>query len=174
MGASNCAETEASGSIRKIQDREESAFTDKGKGTEMRHKALVSLLIAVSVFGPAALCQAGMGSENYLVLKPTQSAGGAFMASENYYTGSTLGQTSGIGPTSSSSYAVQAGFWFSVLMKGDVNGDGIIDLADLILSVQLLAGMSPSDVNKGADVNADGRIGLAEAVFILGKAAGLR
>ena len=59
-------------------------------------------------------------------------------------------------------------------MKGDVNGDGIIDLADLVLSLQLLAGMSASDVHRGADVNVDGQIGLAEAIFILGKAAGLR
>ena len=59
-------------------------------------------------------------------------------------------------------------------MKGDINGDGRVDLADLVLSLQLLAGMSASDVHTGADVNTDGHIGLPEAIFILGKAAGLR
>jgi hypothetical protein len=57
---------------------------------------------------------------------------------------------------------------------GDVNGDGVIDLADLVLSLQLLSGMGASGVNRGGDVNADGRIGLAKALYILGKAAGLR
>ena len=140
----------------------------------MIKKAMGGLLVAAFVLGSATLCQAVMGSENYRISKSTQSAGGAFMVSENYCTGSTLGQASGIGPSSSSSYAAQVGFWFSILMKGDVNGNGKIDLADLVLSFQLLAGMSPLDVHRGADVDADGRIGLAEAVFILGKAAGLR
>ncbi|HDR14687.1 MAG TPA: hypothetical protein ENN79_04210 [Desulfobacteraceae bacterium] len=140
----------------------------------MIKKAMGGLLVGAFVLGSATLCQAGMGSENYWIPKSAQPAGGAFMASENYVAGVTLGHTSGIGRSSSSSYDVQAGFWFSVLMKGDVNGDGIIDLADLVLSFQLLAGMSPSDVHRGADVNADGKIGLAETVFILGKAAGLR
>jgi len=140
----------------------------------MIRKAMGVLLMAAFVLGFAALCRAGVESENYRLIKFTQSAGGAFMASNNYNLGSTLGQGSGIGPSSSSSYAGQAGFWFWVLMKGDVNGDGMIDLADLVLSFQLLAGMSVSGVHVGADVNADGQIGLAEAAFILGKAAGLR
>ena len=96
------------------------------------------------------------------------------MGSENYMAGATLGQASPIGPSSSENSAVQAGFWFSVLMKGDVNGDGVIDLADLVLSLQLVTGMTASDVHRGADVNRDGQIGLAEAMYILGKAAGLR
>ena len=140
----------------------------------MIKRAMGGLLVGAFVLGSATLCQAGMGSENYWIPKSAQSAGGAFMASENYVAGVTLGQTSGIGRSSSSSYDVQAGFWFSVLMKGDVNGDGIIDLADLVLSLQLLAGMSPSDVHGGGDVNADGQIGFVDAIFILGKAAGLR
>jgi hypothetical protein len=140
----------------------------------MINKALKGLLVAALVLGSPTLCQAGMESESYRITRSVLSGGGAFMGSENYNMDSTLGQASGTGISLSEHYAVQAGFWFSVLMRGDVNGDGVIDLADVVLSLQLLSGMSASDLHRGADVNADGRIGLAEAIFILGKAAGLR
>ena len=140
----------------------------------MGEKIWQLFLVGTFLFNSSIVCFAGMESENYRVPRSVQSGGGAFMVSENYAAAATLGQASAMGPSSSAGYAVQAGFWFSVQMKGDVNGDGIIDLADLVLSLQLLAGMSASDVHRGADVNVDGQIGLAEAIFILGKAAGLR
>jgi hypothetical protein len=59
-------------------------------------------------------------------------------------------------------------------MKGDLNGDGEVNLADLVLSLQLMVGMSIPDMRWGADVNRDGQIGLAEALYILGRMAGLR
>ena len=140
----------------------------------MIKKALDGLLVAAFVLGSATLCQAGMESENYQIPKSVLSGGGAFMASENFGTGATLGQSSGIGPLTSANYDLQAGFWYWVVMGGDVNGDGIIDLADLVLSLQLVTGTSDPDGHGGADVNGDGHIGVAEAVYILGKAAGLR
>lgn len=59
-------------------------------------------------------------------------------------------------------------------LAGDVNGDGGIDLADLLLSLQVLAGGSPAGVTLEGDVNGDGRIGLAEGIYILQHGAGLR
>jgi hypothetical protein len=132
------------------------------------------LLIITFVLGSAMTCPAGMESENYRIARSVQSGGGAFMASESFVVDATLGQTSPIGLSSSAAYDLQAGFWFYVLLKGDLNGDGEVNLADLVLSLQLMAGMSVSDVRWRADVNRDGRIGLAEAVYILGKTADLR
>ena len=66
------------------------------------------------------------------------------------------------------------GNWLVRSPKGDVNADAKVDLADLVLCLQIIAGMIASDVNRGADVNADGHVGLEEAIFILGKAAGIR
>jgi hypothetical protein len=140
----------------------------------MRHKALVGFMVAAFVLGCAMLCLAGMESENYRIARSVQSGGGAFMVSETYVAGVTLGQASAIGPSASAGYALQAGFWISILAKGDVNGDGEVDLADLVLSLRVLAGMGTPDVHSGADVNGDGHIGLAEAIYILCKAAGLR
>jgi hypothetical protein len=51
--------------------------------------------------------------------------------------------------------------------KGDINGDGTIDLSDLILALKAAAGISHRAVCVYGDVNGDGKIGLEEAVYIL-------
>ncbi len=51
--------------------------------------------------------------------------------------------------------------------RGDLNGDGIIDLGDIILSLQIICGMNPSYVNRNGDVNRDGRVCLKETIFTL-------
>ena len=58
--------------------------------------------------------------------------------------------------------------------KGSIDGDSIIDLADAILALQVLAGMEPSPVFKEADVNEDGKIGLEEVIYILQEVGDLR
>jgi hypothetical protein len=55
----------------------------------------------------------------------------------------------------------------------DVNGDGQVDLADAILSLKVLTGMLPDNINPAADVNGDGKIGMAEVICILQTVAGL-
>jgi len=63
----------------------------------------------------------------------------------------------------------------SVLIeKGDINGDTVVDLANAILALQLLANKPLTGVQLGADVNGDGRIGLPEVSYILQSLSGLR
>ncbi len=58
---------------------------------------------------------------------------------------------------------------------GDIDNSKVIDLADAIPALQVVAGMEPTaPVYKEADVNGDGKIGLAEVIYILQKVAGLR
>jgi hypothetical protein len=48
---------------------------------------------------------------------------------------------------------------------GDVNNDKTVDLADLILALQLMSNIPGiPDVFEGADINDDGRIGLEEVL----------
>jgi hypothetical protein len=55
---------------------------------------------------------------------------------------------------------------------GDINGDGVNDLADLVIPLKLMAKIEVVDVpNLQADVDGDGRISLVEAVYVLGKLA---
>jgi hypothetical protein len=58
---------------------------------------------------------------------------------------------------------------------GDVNGDGLVDLADAIVVLKVMAQIEQGDaVHITGDVNGDGKIGLAEASYAFQKAAGLR
>lgn len=47
---------------------------------------------------------------------------------------------------------------YTIVMVGDVNGDGLIDSADLLKIVKHLKGISKIDIEKSADVNSDGEI----------------
>lgn len=60
------------------------------------------------------------------------------------------------------------------LLKGDVNDDTQVDLADAILALKAVAGLRPAGVYAAVDVDGDGRIGIAEAVYALQAAAEMR
>ena len=65
------------------------------------------------------------------------------------------------------------------VLKGDINGDGYVNLADSILALKVNAGMAPSGIRSdyaasGADVNTDGQIGLQEVIYILQFVSSLR
>ena len=64
-------------------------------------------------------------------------------------------------------------------LKGDVNGDGAVNLADAILALKVMAGMNPASIRTNypisdTDVNVDGKIGMEEVIYILQKVAGMR
>ena len=62
-------------------------------------------------------------------------------------------------------------------IKGDVNGDGFVNLRDALLSLRVLAEsdtsglLHPEYAASGVDVNGDNKIGMAEAVYALRLAA---
>jgi parallel beta-helix repeat protein len=58
--------------------------------------------------------------------------------------------------------------------KGDVDGNGEVNLADAILALQALVQMPVGGLHLGADVNGDGKIGLPEVSYILQRLSGLR
>ncbi len=62
----------------------------------------------------------------------------------------------------------------SDLQPGDVNGDGEVNLADIITTMQIMTmtTVPSTELHIQADVNGDGRIGMADLVFILKKYAG--
>lgn len=62
---------------------------------------------------------------------------------------------------------------------GDINDDGAVDMADLILNLQLLAntGVLPEGFNSRlteVEINHDGRLGPEESLYILQRIAGMR
>jgi sugar lactone lactonase YvrE len=63
----------------------------------------------------------------------------------------------------------------NALPPGDIDGNGSVDLADAILALQVLSGITPAGmVYKEVDVNGDGKIGMAEAIYILQNLVGMR
>jgi hypothetical protein len=64
-------------------------------------------------------------------------------------------------------------------IQGDINGDGIVSLADAIVALQVMADLHPQSLRtdyalSNADVNRDGRVGMAEVILILQKTTELR
>jgi hypothetical protein len=57
-----------------------------------------------------------------------------------------------------------------LLAKGDINGDGNVNLADATLALQVMSGLYPEGIHPdyaSADVNGDGQIGWAEVMYIM-------
>jgi len=58
-------------------------------------------------------------------------------------------------------------FEYVNMSRGDVDGSGSVDLADVILSLQIASGLSPEGVQITADMSGDQRIGIEEALYAL-------
>ncbi len=57
---------------------------------------------------------------------------------------------------------------------GDLNGDGKIDISDVIIALKILSGLPVDNLNPKADIDGDGKIGMAEAIYVLQKVSELR
>ena len=72
-------------------------------------------------------------------------------------------------------YSLSGYIDFTPPPKGDIDGDGDIDLQDAILALQVLVGRSPStNFFASSDLNGNNRIGLEEAIYALQHIARLR
>ena len=59
-------------------------------------------------------------------------------------------------------------------MRGDVDGDDDLDLADVIRVLQIVAGSEPAIAGTAADVNGDSQVGIHEVIYLLQSLNGLR
>lgn len=59
-------------------------------------------------------------------------------------------------------------------LKGDVNGEQKVDLADTVLILQILTGFPTTGIAMELDVNGDRKVGLEEAKYTLQIVAGRR
>jgi formylglycine-generating enzyme required for sulfatase activity len=57
---------------------------------------------------------------------------------------------------------------------GNVDGIGDVDLRDVVLSLQVVAGLNPDGVSTGGDADGDNAVGLAEAIYGLQFVSGIR
>jgi hypothetical protein len=79
------------------------------------------------------------------------------------------GQASAIGISQSDNFVVKVGFVYaSFVNRGEVTGDGLIDLGDLLFLISYLykGGLAPCPVEAG-DVNCDGIIDLGDILYLI-------
>jgi hypothetical protein len=79
------------------------------------------------------------------------------------------GQPSAIGISASTNYEVKAGFVYATSVKGgDANGDGVINIADVVylLNYLFMGGLPPDPLEAG-DANCDGLVNIADVVYLL-------
>jgi len=132
------------------------------------HSVLLCLLVST--------VSAEMSSTSYRISTTVISGGGNTMSSDNFSMISTLGQPTVLGQGSSTSYNNYPGFWYTLLLTiavGDVNGDGAVNLEDVIKALQAVTGQTVESIYLEADADGDGRIGVAEAIMILRKLGGV-
>ena len=68
-----------------------------------------------------------------------------------------------------------ANWEISIILAGDINDDGEVDLTDCMLAMQITSGIvTAQNFNIAADVNGDDKIGIEEVIYILGKVVGER
>ena len=61
---------------------------------------------------------------------------------------------------------------FTVGMPGDINGDGTVDISDVILCLRQAVGLDTPNPSV-ADMNGDGTVDISDVILILRKAVGL-
>jgi len=66
-----------------------------------------------------------------------------------------------------------------VVIKGDINNDGDVNLEDAITALRVIStdsttGIPPDYVTSDADMNGDSKIGMEEVIYILQKVSGIR
>ena len=124
----------------------------------IKTKVLFCILMSLfCLFVPMANSE--MSSTSYRISTTAISGGGNTMSSPSYGLRSTLGQSSPLGSLMSASYQIDQGFWFTLLLTiavGDVNGDGIVNLGDVITALQVVAGQAPETIIQKADTTVTG------------------
>ena len=131
-----------------------------------------ALLLPLLVFVFSFQAAAGDTAE-YQLFPSVLSSGGKPCASASYQLTGTFGQPIAGSVSIASTARILSGFWHMLAdlsegdIKGDVNGDGVVDLKDVVLVLQILTGRDPAVVHMAADVAGDQRIDAREALLIL-------
>jgi hypothetical protein len=97
------------------------------------------------------------------------AAGAIDDSSASYRLGLSLGEPV-VGTASSASYQMGTGFWYepSLLKRGDANGDGIIDAADVVYLLNYLyRNDPPPDPYEAGDCNCDGEVTAGDVVYLI-------
>jgi hypothetical protein len=107
----------------------------------------------------------------YTMTAHVVAGGGAtFVAGGSYSLGYTTGQPDASSSQVGGSYSMTGGFWpgAAALRRGDANGDGTIDVADVFYLINALfaGGPQPPSTCVG-DANNDGKVDVADVFYLI-------
>jgi hypothetical protein len=136
-------------------------------------------IVATLLLLPAAMLALGSGSSQaksasssfQMVSDVVCGTGGGAQSSSFTLKASAGGQGSPVGPQSSENYSGGGGWVYTTEeegTRGDVNGDGIINIGDVVYLVTYLykAGPAPDPLWVG-DANSDGIINVGDVVYLI-------
>ncbi len=142
-------------------------------------------VVAIFLISVSVSCADSATSGNYTLNNGTLSNSGGSSASSNFQQKGNA-RIYSTEQSRGTLYAIQSGIPHivpSVILYGDLNGDGIVDVADALRSLKIAIGLitpTASDQSRGdvgplvnGKVVADGKIDITDAVLILEKTVGL-
>lgn len=124
-------------------------------------------LVFVLTIGAASVGQ--MSSNSYQIPNNVIDTGGGSQSSAHYKIRDCIGQSSPIGVSQSTRFNVSAGYVYAAFVfHGDANGDGVIDLGDVLYLTNYLYKGGPAPVPLAAgDANCDGVIDIGEVLYLI-------
>lgn len=129
---------------------------------------------------PARTPRTAGASANYQIPWLSISSGGGRTVSPNYQTAITVGQAT-TGKSSSPNYTVGQGFWYGAQgggfgcdcpHQGDTNGDGVIDVFDVIGLIEIAFSGAPDPQDPQCpktrgDVNSDSVTDVFDVIYLI-------
>ncbi|UCE17158.1 MAG: dockerin type I repeat-containing protein [Gemmatimonadota bacterium] len=150
---------------------------------EMRRYVGIDLILLLMLLVAAPVGQAQTANNNFQIRSSSLNSGGGQMASANFGIQYSMGQPIPTGISQGENFAMFAGFQPTYLEefvlptaeRGDVNGDGGINVLDVLAVVNDILGTVPltGDAPIRADCNGDEEINVLDALGIVNVILGI-
>ncbi len=147
------------------------AKTTKAAPVETKQPAQTQPVLNATPTGDAAAQKPNNPQAGEQINWDVIASGGGSMSSVNFLLDGTLGQAIA-GPSTSTNYALNAGFWQDFgqgsFLCGDVSVNGRVDISDAVFIVNYIFGAGPApNPLEAADVNCSDRVDISDCVYLI-------
>ena len=113
-----------------------------------------------------AALSASSSSSQYRIERDVLASGGNRATASGFILESTLGQPCIVGVSTGGGTECEHGFWHMDPVRGDVNGDLCVNVADLLMVRNNLGNSGSGIVPPAADVNSDAICNVADLLIV--------